>query len=192
MVVYIALAVGVRAAAATATSWYTPLLGVTHGLALLGLGFGEHLWAKKLMPGGGRRPGPARRPSTSTERKPPARRWSTGRRDRHRPPAAAQGRAGAGCWRPVGAAGGRPARRPDQEAAQGRAVCRRFDTASTGKRRPAGPRRRHAVRPEDLSAGGHRRPCSPASRTGLTNKYADSAVPADPAAAGTPSRSERT
>lgn len=30
--------------------WYTPVLGITLGAALLGLGFAAVLWAKKLMP----------------------------------------------------------------------------------------------------------------------------------------------
>ncbi len=33
-----------------ATKWYTPLLGITLGIALLGVGFGITIWAKKLLP----------------------------------------------------------------------------------------------------------------------------------------------
>ncbi|MGH3730669.1 MAG: cytochrome bc1 complex Rieske iron-sulfur subunit [Micromonosporaceae bacterium] len=34
----------------TASKWYTPLLGITLGVALLGIGFGVTIWAKKLLP----------------------------------------------------------------------------------------------------------------------------------------------
>lgn len=32
------------------SKWYTPLLGITLGLAFLGIGFGITIWAKKLLP----------------------------------------------------------------------------------------------------------------------------------------------
>lgn len=35
---------------ANLSKWYTPLLGITLGLALLGMGFGITLWAKKMLP----------------------------------------------------------------------------------------------------------------------------------------------
>ena len=154
-------------------TWFTPVLGVTLALSLLGFGVGAILWAKLLITEEEtvqeRHGGRVHRGATG---RPPTRDHGHGSGDRPRPPlaAAARARAVAG-WRSAGAAD-RPARRPDQEA---EATGRRCSTPRWSKGVRHDDRRPAADPPGRHRAGGIET-VFPATPDGLTTQVvADSA-----------------